>query len=102
MPRKAADPQAGSGRSRHWRYLDEIARVLAHVRRADGSTLLAHPNGVYELHPDHDSDPEFSHPLLAETDAPAFDPVAVTADPEPVDPPTDPKPDPGAGDTQES
>lgn len=80
MPRKAT---AGAPR---YRYLDETARVLTAVRRPDGSTLEAHPGGVYQLHPDHDGD--FDHPLLEATDAPAFDPTET----EPAEP-AEPTPD---------
>lgn len=93
MPRKATAPQAPVS-ARRWRYLDETARVLTTVRRPDGSTLEAHPGGVYELHPDHDTD--FEHPLLEATDDPAFDPnpVAQTEPPAPTGPDGDTANDP--------
>ena len=86
MPRKASAPQAPIS-PRRWRYLDETPRVLTNVRHASGATLLAHPGGVYELHPDHfdvaEGDEPFGHPLLEETDAECFDPTWVEPEPEP-------------------
>jgi hypothetical protein len=99
VPRTPRTPKA-SGSTRRWRYLGDTTRVLADVRHVTGSTLLAHPGGVYELHTDHDVD-DFGHPLLEQTDAEACDPAFVEPA-EQTDPPTDPDPSDQDGDSEES